>query len=232
MLLVRYGLDYNCQICLARILTQWNDPEVVWVATMIRAVQFPNAKQRSFNAFLLSYFSIGTTGPSFTKGKEIIPLHNSLRWQYFNSDGQAKSNWWNISGYRRYMYKKNRCILYFFVDSLQKSPCILLKHALCMSNLVIKSFSHCKNISVSDDAKRVSKWNLGLIYLIDRQWVFQFVFVLRAGQGFCQWNKSEFFTSLSFNHLKKNPLQIQKSQKSNEEGKEKNSSNLSIWGAF
>ncbi|TDH00200.1 hypothetical protein EPR50_G00185960 [Perca flavescens] len=44
-----------------------------------------NAKESCFNASFLISLRIGNTGPSFTKGKEIMPSHNSL-WQQHLSD--------------------------------------------------------------------------------------------------------------------------------------------------
>ena len=40
-----------------------------------------NAQERCFSVYFIFSFSIGYTGPSFTKGKEIMPSHNSLRQQ-------------------------------------------------------------------------------------------------------------------------------------------------------
>src|SRR4029434_4833011 len=42
-------------------------------------------KERWFNASFLISFSIGYTGASFTKGKEIMPSHNSLRQQHLKT---------------------------------------------------------------------------------------------------------------------------------------------------
>lgn len=51
------------------LLRKWNEVDEV----VVELIEFSNTKERSFNALLLSSFSIWSTGPSFTKGHNSVP---------------------------------------------------------------------------------------------------------------------------------------------------------------
>ena len=87
--------------CLIHLYIQWLLPAVRWcvllrkvpywlkrprsisVAARIRALQILYMPRKGASMPLLISFSIGYTGPSFRKGKEIIPSQNSLRQEHF-----------------------------------------------------------------------------------------------------------------------------------------------------
>ncbi len=113
-----------------------------------------NAKERCFSASFLISFSIGYTGPSFMKGKEIIPSHNSSRQQH-SAVLDDKPSWLKKHAYHHLSY---RCILHLkpelanmfmfwtFNTVLKRNLCsVCISYFFILSLVVLPAFRNIIN---------------------------------------------------------------------------------------